>query len=235
MSTEHAAVTTTGHVVGVGLPPPTAHHFVDLHQQEEAEKLGMWTFLITEVMFFGALFTAYTVYRNMYPEAFLLASSHLDWKLGGLNTLVLIVSSLTMAMSIRGAQTRKRGVMLVNIVLTMILGATFLVVKYFEYREKWLHHLMPGPTFDVEQFGQWGNQARIFFSLYFAMTGLHAFHMVVGLGIMTWVFLKAKRGGFTPERYVGIEISGLYWHFVDLVWIFLFPMLYLLGAHHHLA
>jgi cytochrome c oxidase subunit 3 len=224
---------STEHVLAPGLPPPTAHHFVDLYQQEEAEKLGMWTFLITEVMFFGALFTAYTVYRNMYPEAFLLASSHLDWKLGGLNTLVLIVSSLTMALSIRAAQTAKRKIMLVNIVLTMLLGLTFLVVKYFEYSEKWHHHLMPGPTFDGSQFGQWGNQARIFFSLYFAMTGLHAFHMVVGLGIMTWLFIKARAGAFTPQRYIGMEITGLYWHFVDLVWIFLFPMLYLLGAHYH--
>lgn len=219
------------HALPAGVLPPVSHHFVDLHQQEEAEKLGMWTFLITEVMFFGALFTAYVVYRNMYPEAFMLASSKLNWQLGGLNTLVLIVSSLTMAMAIRGAQTAKRGVMLWNIVLTMILGATFLVVKYFEYKSKWEHHLMPGPSFDVEAFGQWGNQARIFFSIYFAMTGLHAFHMIVGLVLMTWVFVKAKNGHFTPQRYVGIEISGLYWHFVDLVWIFLFPMLYLLGAH----
>ena len=195
----------------------------------------MWAFLITEVMFFGAMFTAYVVYRNLYPEAFMLASSHLNWKMGGANTIVLIVSSLTMAMAIRGAQTAKRGVMLVNIVLTMLLGATFLVVKYFEYMEKWHHHLMPGPSFDTEAFGVWGPQARIFFSLYFAMTGLHAFHMVVGLGIMTWVFLKARKGHFTPQRYVGIEITGLYWHFVDLVWIFLFPMLYLLGAHYGLG
>ena len=223
------------HALPHGVPPPTAHHFVDLHQQEESEKLGMWAFLITEVMFFGAMFTAYVVYRNLYPEAFMLASSHLNWKMGGANTIVLIVSSLTMAMAIRGAQTAKRGVMLVNIVLTMLLGATFLVVKYFEYMEKWHHHLMPGPSFDTEAFGVWGPQARIFFSLYFAMTGLHAFHMVVGLGIMTWVFLKARKGHFTPQRYVGIEITGLYWHFVDLVWIFLFPMLYLLGAHYGLG
>ena len=219
------------HVLAPGVPPAVSHHFVDLHQQEESEKLGMWTFLITEVMFFGALFTAYVVYRNMYPEAFMLASSQLDWFWGGFNTLVLIVSSLTMAMAIRCAQTAKKNLMLLNIVLTMLLGVTFLVVKYVEYKAKWDHHLMPGPSFDVAAFGQWGNQARIFFSIYFAMTGLHAFHMIVGLGIMTWVFLKARKGHFTPRRYVGIEIAGLYWHFVDLVWIFLFPMLYLLGAH----
>jgi cytochrome c oxidase subunit 3 len=219
------------HAIPAELLPPTAHHFENLHQQEEAEKLGMWTFLITEVMFFGALFTAYVVYRNLYPIAFKEASAHLNWQMGGFNTLVLIVSSLTMALAIRGAQTAKRGVQLVNVVLTMLLGLTFLVVKYFEYAEKWHHHLIPGPTFDVAQFGEWGPQARIFFSLYFAMTGLHAFHMVVGLAIMTWVLVKSWKGHFTPQRYSGIEISGLYWHFVDLVWIFLFPMLYLLGAH----
>ncbi len=233
MSAEIAHAHEHAHALPPGVRPPVSHHFEDLEQQEESEKLGMWAFLITEVMFFGALFTAYTVYRSLYPEAFMLASSHLDWKLGGFNTLVLIVSSLTMAMSIRAAQTNKRNLMLVNIVLTALLGATFLVVKYFEYKSKYDLHLMPGPTFDVAAFEPWGPQARIFFSIYFAMTGLHAFHMVVGLVLMGWVFVKAKQGHFTPQRYIGIEISGLYWHFVDLVWIFLFPMLYLLGAHVH--
>ena len=219
------------HALAPGVLPPVSSHFEDLHQQEEAEKLGMWAFLITEVMFFGALFTAYIVYRNMYPSAFLKASSHLNWVMGGTNTLVLIVSSLTMAMAIRCAQKAQRTMMLFNVVATMALGATFLVIKYFEYAEKWHHHLMPGPSFDVSLFGTDGPQARIFFSIYFAMTGLHAFHMVVGLGIMTWVLVKAWKGKFTPQRYVGMEIAGLYWHFVDLVWIFLFPMLYLLGAH----
>jgi cytochrome c oxidase subunit 3 len=225
--------TEIAHSLPAGGRPPTASHFEDLAQQEEAEKLGMWTFLITEVMFFGGLFTAYAVYKFMYPEAFMLASSHLSWKLGGLNTLVLIVSSLTMALAIRGAQTAKQGLMIANVLLTMAFGVTFLVVKYFEYSEKWHLNLMPGPSFDYAAFGEWGPQARIFFSLYFAMTGLHAFHMIVGLAIMTWVLVKARQGHFRPERYSGIEIAGLYWHFVDLVWIFLFPLLYLLGAHVH--
>lgn len=226
MSADHAAVLPNGR------PAPTAHHFEDLVQQEESEKLGMWSFLITEVMFFGALFTAYVVYRNMYPVAFAKASAQLDVQMGALNTLVLIVSSLTMALAIRAAQTAKRKVMLVNLVLTMIFGATFLVVKYFEYTHKWHVNLMPGPSFDITKFpaGE-GDHARIFFSIYFAMTGLHAFHMIVGLGIMTWVLIKAWGGHFRPERYIAIEIAGLYWHFVDLVWIFLFPMLYLIGAH----
>lgn len=225
MSADHS------HAMPAGVLPPVSHHFEDLAQQEESEKLGMWAFLVTEVMFFGALFTAYTVYRNLYPEAFMLASSHLNWVMGGANTLVLIVSSLTMALAIRGAQTANRKVMLGNLVATMVFGAAFLVVKYFEYAEKWHHHLIPGPSFDVAQFGEHGPQARIFFSIYFAMTGLHAFHMVVGLVLMAWIYKRASRGDFTPTRYVAIENAGLYWHFVDLVWIFLFPMLYLLGAH----
>ncbi len=229
MSADHAHTSA----LPAGVRPPTYSHFEDLAQQEESEKLGMWAFLITEVMFFGALFTAYTVYRNLYPEAFMLASSHLDWKLGGLNTLVLIVSSLTMALAIRGAQTGKNGQVIGNVIATMVFGAMFLVVKYFEYKSKYDLNLMPGPTFDVAAFGEHGPQARIFFSIYFAMTGLHAFHMVVGLGIMTWVLIKARQGYFTPQRYLAIENTGLYWHFVDLVWIFLFPMLYLLGAHVH--
>jgi cytochrome c oxidase subunit 3 len=218
-----------------GAPPPASHHFEDLYQQEEAEKLGMWSFLITEVMFFGGLFMAYIVYRNQYPKAFAMASSHLDVKMGALNTLVLIASSLTMALAIRCAQTGNKKAQIANILATMAFGVTFLVVKYFEYAQKWDHHLMPGPSFDVDAFGEEGPHARIFFSIYFAMTGLHAFHMVVGLGIMTWVLKKSLRGGFTPQRFIGIEIAGLYWHFVDLVWIFLFPMLYLIGAHegHH--
>jgi cytochrome c oxidase subunit 3 len=134
-------------------------------------------------------------------------------------------------LAIRGAQTANRKVMLVNLVLTMIFGAAFLVVKYFEYSHKWHTNLIPGPSFDVAQFGEYGPQARIFFSIYFAMTGLHAFHMIVGLILMAWIYKRAAAGHFTPTRYVAIENAGLYWHFVDLVWIFLFPMLYLLGAH----
>lgn len=226
MSADHA------HALPAGVRPPTYSHFEDLAQQEESEKLGMWAFLITEVMFFGAIFTAYTVYRNLYPEAFMLASSKLDWKMGGLNTLVLIVSSLTMALAIRAAQTGKYTQVVWQTIATMILGTVFLVVKYFEYTHKYHDGLMPGGSlFFTEAFGEHKPQAKIFFSIYFAMTGLHAFHMVVGLGIMTWVLIKARQRYFTPQRYLALENVGLYWHFVDLVWIFLFPMLYLLGAH----
>ena len=211
--------------------PGLAHHFDDLAQQHESANLGMWAFLASEVMFFGGLFLCYIVYRNLYPEAFHEASQQLDWHLGAVNTAVLICSSLTMALAIRSAQVGKRGPQILNLVLTMSLGLVFLVIKAFEYSAKFKHHLAPGRDFDAAHFGAEGAHARIFFSLYFAMTGLHAFHMIVGIGIMTWITSRAARGHFTPEHHDALEMTGLYWHFVDIVWIFLFPMLYLLGSH----
>jgi cytochrome c oxidase subunit 3 len=223
----HAATATIEHAHVEGL----AHHFDDLDQQHESANLGMWAFLVSEVMFFGGLFLCYIVYRNLYPEAFHHASQMLDWKLGAINTAVLICSSLTMALAIHGAQIGRKRMQLVNLFLTMALGSTFLVIKGFEYAAKFEHHLVPGPTFDVAHFGAEGAHARIFFSLYFVMTGVHAFHMIVGIGFMTWIARRAARGEFTPEHHDALEMTGLYWHFVDIVWIFLFPMLYLLGSH----
>jgi len=207
--------------------PKLQTHFHSMDQQLEASTLGMWVFLVTEVMFFGGLFMAYLVYRNMYPHAWLEASHELNWKLGGLNTVVLICSSITMALAVRAAMIGNRGQQLINIALTSILGATFLVVKFFEYKAKFEHHLVPGPHFNpaLEQ------GMQIFFSLYFIMTGIHALHMVIGLGIMAYIFIKAWRGEYNSEYFAPVEVSGLYWHFVDIVWIFLFPLLYLLGAH----
>ena len=208
-----------------------AHHFEDLAQQHEAARLGMWAFLITEVMFFGGLFTGYAVYRNLYPAAFRLASHHLDVALGTTNTAVLIGSSLTMALAIREAQIGRWKPQIGYLIATMLLGATFLGIKSIEYHHKWVDHLMPGPGFDVSVFGAEGPHARIFYSFYFVMTGLHAFHMVVGLGLMAWITRRAARGDFTPGHHTALEMTGLYWHFVDLVWIFLFPLLYLIGRH----
>jgi cytochrome c oxidase subunit 3 len=208
-----------------------AHHFDDLEQQHESANLGTWAFLVSEVMFFGGLFLCYIVYRNLYPDAFHHASEELNWKLGGINTAVLICSSLTMALAIHGAQVGKRNAQLVYLALTVLLGSAFLVIKGFEYAEKFEHHLVPGPTFDVARFGGEGPHARIFFSLYFVMTGVHAFHMIVGIGVVMWIARRAARGDFTPEQHNALEMTGLYWHFVDIVWIFLFPMLYLLGSH----
>jgi len=223
-SATHA--TAEEHVEGL------AHHFASLEQQHEAARLGMWAFLVTEVMFFGGLFTGYAVYRNLYPEAFRLASHHLDIGLGATNTAVLIGSSLTMALAIRAAQVGKPRAQVGLLIATMALGTVFLVIKGFEYHHKWVDHLMPGPSFDVAQFGAEGGHARIFFSFYFVMTGLHAFHMVVGFGLLAWVAARARRGEFTPQHHSALEMTGLYWHFVDLVWIFLFPLLYLIGRHH---
>ena len=225
-ATHAAAETHVEHVDGL------AHHFVSLEQQHEASRLGMWAFLATEVMFFGGLFTGYAVYRNMYPEAFRLASHHLDIGLGAANTAILIGSSLTMALAIRAAQVGKRSAQVSNLIATIALGMTFIVIKGFEYHHKWVDHLMPGRGFDVSQFGSEGPHARIFFSFYFVMTGLHAFHMLVGFGLLAWVAARAHRGDFTPKHHSALEMTGLYWHFVDLVWIFLFPLLYLIGRHH---
>jgi len=208
-----------------------AHHFEDLDQQHEASRLGMWAFLATEIMFFGGLFTGYTVYRNLYPAAFRLASRHLDIRLGAVNTAVLIGSSLTMALAVHAAQLGRKAAQVGFLLATMALGSTFLVVKAFEYHEKWVDHLMPGPAFDAAAFGPEGPHARIFYSFYFVMTGLHAAHMVVGIGVLAWIARRAARGDFTPAHHAAIEISGLYWHFVDVVWIFLFPLLYLIGRH----
>ena len=207
-----------------------AHHFDDALQQRDASTLGMWIFLVTEVMFFGGLFTLYVTYRALYPDAFAHASHHLDVTLGTLNTAVLITSSLTMAMAVWSAQTGRRGLLLLMLVVTAALGSVFLVVKGFEYAEKFSHHLVPGPSFHWPEAAE-APHVQLFYSLYFAMTGLHALHMVIGLGILTWLVLAARRGRFGPAYATPVQVSGLYWHFVDIVWIFLFPLLYLIGRH----
>lgn len=208
-----------------------AHHFEDLDQQREASSLGMWLFIAQEIMFFGGLFLAYVVYRNLYPAAFAEASGHLDWKLGAFNTAVLIASSLTMAMAVHAAAVGDRKATTWWLLATIALGSVFLGVKVVEYGDKFEHHLVPGPHFRYE--GPQARPAEIFFSLYFAMTGLHALHMVVGIPILGYMAWLARRGRFGPEYHTPVELTGLYWHFVDIIWIFLFPLLYLLGATHH--
>ena len=210
--------------------PRLQHHFDSLEQQHEASTLGMWVFLVTEVMFFGGLFMAYIVYRTWYPLAFAEGSHHLDILLGGFNTAVLICSSLTMAMAVHAAQLGNRKGQVRFLVLTILLGATFLGVKVIEYAEKFEHHLIPGHNFQWEGAADPRN-VEIFYTLYFTMTGLHALHMIIGIGVMLVILFMACRGRFTPEYYSPVEVSGLYWHFVDIVWIFLFPLLYLLGRH----
>lgn len=299
--------------------PGLQHQFEDMQQQEESVSIGMWAFLAQEIMFFGGLFTAYLVFRSRYPLAFAEASNHLNAFWGGLNTLVLIVSSLTMALTVYYAQRGNRNMQVVMIILTMIFGATFLGVKVVEYTDKYNNGLVPvtgwnkrahadspaahtasaldnkNKTFvlpiierkaeaaagedahsapyvnprgefqwnfgrhvldyavekektsgrpyltESERVGYYSSgefdpskyrdKIRIFYYIYFVMTGLHALHMIIGLGIMAWLLWAAYRGTFSAAYYAPVEISGLYWHFVDIVWIFLFPLLYLLGRH----
>ncbi|HJY85933.1 MAG TPA: cytochrome c oxidase subunit 3 family protein [Candidatus Acidoferrales bacterium] len=207
-----------------------AEQFRDMEQQREASSLGMWVFLVTEIMFFGGLFLVYTVARAMHPAAFAAASRHLDVTLGGINTAVLIVSSLTMALAVYAAQVGRRRRLMGFLALTMALGCTFLIIKGFEYADKFHHHLVPGSGFSFP--GAEASPAEMFFSLYFAMTGLHALHMIIGVGLVAVLLVHAGRGRYTAEYHTPVEISGLYWHFVDIIWIFLFPLLYLIDIHH---
>jgi cytochrome c oxidase subunit III len=212
-------------------PPELQHQFESVEQQREASSFGMWVFLVTEILFFGGLFLTYTVYRHLYARAFAEGSRHLDITLGTFNTAVLIVSSLTMAMAVWSAAVGKRRAIIVFLIVTMILGATFLGVKAVEYSHKIHDHLVPGPSFHFP--GPNARPAEIFYSLYFTMTGLHALHMIVGIGLLTSLLLQARKGRFHPAYYTPVEVTGLYWHFVDIVWIFLFPLLYLIGRHLH--
>ncbi len=219
------------------------HHFVDLGQQKEAAALGMWVFIAQEVLFFGGLFASYAVYRYEYPAAFSAGSHHLSWRIGFANTLVLIASSLTMALAVYSAAVGRRKHVAGFILATILLGSVFLGVKYFEYEEKiapclgdgpYAGCLLPGERFDasaVHLEGAEGGHVQIFFSLYFGMTGLHALHMIIGIPILATIALMALRGRFSPEYHTPVELVGLYWHFVDIIWIFLFPLLYLIGAH----
>ena len=218
------------HVESHSAQTALAHHFDNMEQQREAGSIGMWVFLVQEIMFFGGLFLAYSIFRAKFPEAFAAASNHLNWRLGGINTVVLIVSSLTMALAVYYAQVGKRRPQVWFLTVTLLLGATFLVIKGFEYAEKFRDNLFPGPSFHWTGNGD-PNQVQIFFWIYFAMTGLHALHMIIGIGIISYLIFYARRGRFTPEYHAPVEISGLYWHFVDIIWIFLFPLLYLLGRH----
>ena len=213
--------------------PALQHHFEDLEQQQEAATLGMWLFLVTEVMFFGGMLCAYMLYRIWNPVAWAEGSNELNIVMGGTNTAVLIFSSLTMAMAVRSAQTGHRNATMGFLVLTMLLGLTFLVIKFFEYKEKFEVGHVPGPNFRFE--GPEAPHAQIFFSIYFALTGVHALHMVIGFCLLSVILWMTYKNRFSPEWYTPVELSGLYWHFVDIVWIFLFPLLYLVDRSHHIV
>jgi len=225
-----------------------AHHFDDAEQQYASAEFGMWLFLATEVLFFGGLFSVYTAYRISYHAAFVAASHRLDVVLGAINTTVLLTSSLTMVLAVRSAQTNNRAATVRNLLFTMMLGAIFLCIKGYEYHEKFVESLVPGPNFLFHETDRPTNDVppprapsrstqtkdanrgaeEIFFSFYFAMTGLHALHMIIGIGLLAFLTIAASRGSYSNEYFTPVEMSGLYWHFVDIVWVFLFPLLYLI-------
>lgn len=235
--------------------PALQHHFSTMNQQREAGVLGMWVFLLTEVLFFGGLFITYTLYRMWYYEAFAAASKSIAIMPGLINTVVLIGSSLTMALSVRAAQTNKRKATVNWLLATIVLGSVFLGIKVYEYADKFEHHHVPGASFQFVSEHEAGADAaahapaaeaghvatmgpdelqrttQLFFSLYFVMTGLHALHMIVGVVILFIIAWMAHKGQFDSEYHAPVEMTGLYWHFVDIVWIFLFPLLYLVERH----
>jgi cytochrome c oxidase subunit 3 len=211
--------------------PTVAHHFDDWQQQYDACVLGMWVFLVSEVMFFGGMFATYMVYRLETPAAFAHASHHLDVVLGTFNTFILLTSSLTMALAVRAAHLNRSRQVAALIALTMALGVVFLGVKFYEYYQKYQDNLAPvlGLPFDAGSVSARGaGPIQLFYGLYFVMTGVHALHMIIGISILSLFLLQALRGRYNHGESLSVEIVGLYWHFVDLVWIFLFPMLYLI-------
>ena len=202
-----------------------AHQFEDYEQQQESATLGMWIFLATEILFFGGMFLGYTVYRTMYHEAFGEASRRLGIVLGTINTGVLLCSSLTMAMSVHEVRLGNRKTAAWLLLATMALGAVFLGIKFYEYHQKYEEHLIPGPSFIWE--GQDAKHAPLFFLFYFIMTGMHAVHMIIGIFMLAILLVLTLRGKINSVYYSPVELGGLYWHFVDIVWVFLFPLLYL--------
>jgi cytochrome c oxidase subunit 3 len=202
-------------------------------QQKDAATLGMWLFLVTEIMFFGGMFAVYTIYRSWYPDVFAIASSSLNQIIGALNTGVLLLSSFTMVMAVRAGQLGQRKAIVIFLILTLLFGGIFLGVKAYEWNQKFVEHHIPGQAaFHLEGVAP-GDQghAQLFFSIYFAMTGLHALHMVIGVGILLILIVQARKGRFSASYYTPVDVAGLYWHFVDIIWIFLFPLLYLIDRH----
>jgi cytochrome c oxidase subunit III len=208
-------------------PPFLAHHFANVHQQAHAVRLGMWIFLATEVLLFGGLFVAYAGYRFLFIETFRAGSHHLNLVMGGVNTVILITSSLTVALGLRATIEGKPRQTVRLLAFTIACALGFLVIKAFEYH----HHIevgaVPGSGFRVAEM-QGLPGASIFFALYFFSTGLHALHVIVGMIVLSWVLLRTSQGRFSPAYYTPVELGGLYWHLVDLIWIFLFPLLYLI-------
>lgn len=208
-------------------PHHHAHHYRDTYHEYDSSKQGVWLFLVTEILMFGGLFVAYAIYNNIYPEIFDEGSKFLNWRLGALNTLILISSSFTMALGIHYTQRNERSKAVVFLWVTLLCGALFMVIKYFEYTHKIHLGLLPGSHFNFAE--AHSKNLGLYFSFYFLMTGMHGLHVLVGMGLILWVTLRTMRGEFGPEYFTPIEGVGLFWHLVDLIWIYLFPLLYLMG------
>jgi cytochrome c oxidase subunit 3 len=229
----------SSHDQGSKRPVFLQHHFFTPEQQRSAAKMGMWLFLATEILFFGGLFMFYTIVRILYPDTFLDSHEHLNKIMGAINTVVLITSSLTMALAVRAAQTNKRTALIINLFLTLAFAGTFMVIKYFEYSHKIHDCLLPGNYFcdrdlvtglchpSCSVAAELGGMPHIFFAVYFIMTGMHGLHVVIGMGVIIWMIIGAYKNKYSSEYYTPVENVGLYWHLVDLIWIFLFPLLYL--------
>ncbi|MFZ4404142.1 MAG: cytochrome c oxidase subunit 3 family protein [Pseudobdellovibrionaceae bacterium] len=221
MSTgNHSTAEHQGHV---------AHHFKNAEHQYLSGKEGIWLFMVTEILMFGGLFVAYAIYHSLYPEMFSEGASSLDWKMGFFNTLVLIFSSFTMALGILYCQTNQRKKAALSLAATILCGAIFMVVKYFEYTHKFHLGLLPGTFLDVAKVGAEHANLGLYFGFYYCMTGLHGLHVLIGMGLIAWMLVRTLKGEFSSDYYIPVEGVGLFWHIIDLIWIFLFPLLYLVG------
>ena len=230
MSTEAPAA--PGHAHG-DHPAILGHHFDDIEQQRSAMRLGMWLFLVTELLFFGGVFVAYTAYRIWYPEAWAAASSKLNPLIAGINSFLLLTSSLTVTIAIYRAKAGNNAGLKSMLMATWVLGVTFLAFKGIEYRNDYVEGLVPGSMFNHEMFAEGVDtkKVQLFFVFYYCMTGIHVIHLIIGVGLVAWIWMEARRNEITKERYTKVEVISLYWHFVDLIWLFIVPCLYLAGTH----
>jgi cytochrome c oxidase subunit 3 len=230
------------------------HHFATLEQQRQSSTLGMWIFLVTEIMFFGGLFTAYLIYRVDHPSIWLEGARHMEFGLGTLNTIILLTSSFTVALGVNFAQLGKTKITAILLMATVVMGLGFLGVKSIEYYNHYVEGTVPGPWWNVEKIKEadakhWleehknepnaqppeetvPNELQLFFYIYFVMTGLHALHVTIGIVALTFIAVWSWKGKYSKEYHTPVHITGLYWHFVDLVWIFLYPLLYLIANKH---
>lgn len=206
-----------------------AHHFMSAEHEYDSSKQGIWLFMVTEILMFGGLFVGYFIFHGLYPEMFAEGALSLNWKMGFTNTLVLIFSSLTMALSIYFIQKGNNQKAAACLFITILCGAAFMVIKYFEYSHKFHLGLLPGRYLDVAHVGAKHANLGMYFGFYYCMTGLHGAHVMIGMGLITWLLIRCLRGDFKPNYYTPVEGVGLFWHIVDLIWIFLFPLLYLVG------